>query len=291
MFHPEGKEGSRRDPSRITLKEMATARKIPEPDLFAEKLEAWGVKAADWHAKDVKNRLAKTKLPLADQLVLFSTAEHIAEAEKAKHSWNLKVKAPRYTAVSKIATSAARLSREISEMFPPPWADERARMGVLVAELAAFVEGTFTATKFVDRNYSVRQAAAMVRSIKQARSAGGCVYWELLADLSWLASGKSGERVSERTVRRYLEGQRKCESPVRAYWRRNGKLIVTAILRNPLQKTVSPNWVHTPKQGPPQFVGPKTKRQLKAIDAFTEIAKRYLEASDPPNSKAAKKRS
>jgi hypothetical protein len=289
MYHPEGKEGSGRDLFRITLREMATARKIPDPDLFAEKLEAWGVKPDDLHAKDVKKRLAKTQLSLADQTLLFSTAERIAEAEKVKVAWNLKVIGPRYSNLSRIVIAAARLSKEIREVFPPPWTDNRTRMGTLIAELAALIEGTFTATTIVDRDYTVLAASAMVRSMRRVRSSKGRICWDLLRELSWLASGKSAGRISDRSLRRYLDDQRRLRSPVWAHLRRNFKLIIEAIQRNPLQKSASPNWAYNPHDGPPRLVaGRATKRQRNANEAFTEIARQYLIASDALDSRTAK---
>ena len=258
---------------------------LPGTELLGERIEKWGVRPDDPGANDVRGRLARIQLSVGDQFWFLETAERIAEAEKAKAAWNPKAKAAQYLDLCKIVTAAARLSKEISEVFPPPWTEERARMGLLVAELAAFIEGTLAATMVVNKNAAVSLASATVRTMKEHRKPKSRVYWELLQDLIWLASAKTAGRMSERSVRRYVEDQRMSRSPGRDYWRRNFKLIQEAVRLNPLQKPASPKLIHDPRGGPPQPVdGGASRGQHKAIEAFTEIARLYLEASDPPNS-------
>ena len=260
-------------------------RELPGTELLGERLEKWGVRPDDPGADAVRGRLARIQLSVGDQFWFLETAERIAEAEKAKAAWNPKAKAAQYLDLCKIVTAAARLSKEISEVFPPPWTEERARMGLLVAELAAFIEGTLAATMVVNKNAAVSLASATVRTMKEHRKPKSRVYWELLQDLIWLASAKTAGRMSERSVRRYVEDQRMSRSPGRDYWRRNFKLIQEAVRLNPLQKPASPKLIHDPRGGPPQPVdGGASRGQRKAIEAFTEIASLYVEASDPPNS-------
>jgi hypothetical protein len=228
----------------------AGPRELPGTELLGERLKKWGVRPDDPGADAVRRRLARIQLTVGDQFWLFETAESIAEAEKAKAAWNPKAKAAQYTNLCKIVTAAARLSKEISEVFPPPWTDERARMGLLVAELAAFIEGTLAATMVVNKNFSVSLASATVRTMKRRRSPESRVYWELLQDLIGLASAKKAGRISERSVRRYVEDQRMSRSPARAYWRRNFKLIQEAVRLNPLQKPTSSKLVHAARGGP-----------------------------------------
>ena len=281
------------------LRPLATARARPQKslgtELLAERLRIWGVRPDDPEARAVKSQLARMRLSVEDQLWMLETAERIAEAERAKAAWNPKAQIAAYMTLCKVGTAAARLSREISELFPPPWTGERARVGLLLAELAAFIEGILTTTMIVKNSVAGAVASSTVRTMKQRRSPGGRIHWELLGDLCWLASGRTSRRISERSVRRYLDDQRRPRSPVAAYWKRNFKLVREAIRRNPLQKAPSPNWAYDPSDGPPRPVSmPASRAQRKAIEAFTEIAARYIGVSRPLNgtaTKAAKKRS
>jgi hypothetical protein len=281
------------------LRQLATVRPRPQEssgtELLAERLRIWGVRPDDPLARAVKSQLARMRLSVEDQLWLLETAERIAEAERAKAAWNPKAQIASYMTLCKVSTAAARLSREISELFPPPWTDERAHVGDLVAELAGFIEGIFTATMIVVNGVAGAVANMTVRAMKHQRSLGGRVHWELLGDLCWLASGRTNRRISERSVRRYLDDQRRPRSPVAAYWKRNFKLVREAIRRNPLQKAPSPHWAYDPSEGPPRPVSmPASRAQRKAIEAFTEIAAKYIGMSRPLNGtapKAAKKRS
>lgn len=270
------------------LRLRAGPLEVDGTELFAEKLRIWGVQPDDPDAAAVRGQLERIRLSVDDQSWLLETSENIAKAERAKAAWNPKGDLAQYMNLCKIATAAARLSKEIGELFSPPWTDERAPMGALVAELAAFIEGNFNATTVIGQDVSVAVATATVRAMKQRRSRNSHVHWELISDLVWLASAKKA-RISERSVRRYLEDQRRPRTPVRDYWRRNFKLIREALRLNPLQKPASPSWVYDPSSGPPRPIsGGASKRQRKAIEAFTGMARQYLEAPDPPNSKAAK---
>jgi len=253
----------------------ARPRELPGTELFGDRLKTWGVRPDDPSVVAVRSWLARIKLSIGDQFWLLETAERIAEAEKAKAAWNPKAEAAQDLRLCKIVTAAARLIQEIKAVFPAPWTDERARIGLLVAELAAFLEGTLAATMVVNKNASVSMASATVRTMKQHRSPKSRIYWELLQDLIWLASAKTAGRISERSARRYVEDQRMSRSPARAYWRRNFKLIQEAVRLNPLQKPASPKGVHDPGGA----------LEGKAIDAFTEIARLYMEVSDLPDSR------
>lgn len=266
---------------------------LPGTEVLAERLKIWGVRFDDPDAVAVTRRMARIRLSVGDQLWLFETAERIAEAEKAKAAWNPKAKATQYLNFCKIVKAAARLTIEVSKVFPPPWTEERARMGRFVGEMAAFMEGVLAATMIVTQNSAVFLASATVTNMKQSRPPKSRLYWELLQDLIWLASAKRAGRMSERSVRRYVEGQRRARSPARAYWRRNFKLIQEAIRLNSPQKPSSSKSIDD-LRGPRADRG-FSKAQLKAIEAFTEIAQLYLQASDALDfsrgPKAAKKRS
>ena len=182
-------------------------------DLLAEKLQIWGVQPDDPDAAAVRRQLERIRLSVDDQSWLLETSENIAKAERAKAAWNPKSKRAQYMHLCKIGTAAARLSKDIRELFPPPWTDERAPMSALVAELAAFIEGNVNATTVIGQDFSVAVATATVRDMKQRRSRNSHVHWELISELVWLASAKTAARISERSVRRYLEDQRRPRRP------------------------------------------------------------------------------
>ena len=252
--------------------------------MLGERLKKWGVPPDDLTGDTVKRRMTKIQLSVGDQLWLLETAERIAAAEKAKAAWNPKAKASQDLRLYKIVTAAARLIKEIGAMFPPPWTEERARLGAFVAEMAAFLEGTLAATMVVQKNEVVSMASAMVRTMKQHRMPKSGVYWELLQDLVWLASAQKAGRISERSVRRYLEKQRMSGSAARAYWKRHFKLIQEAVRLTPLQKPPSAKAVQDRGGGATRPTDDPCAGQHKAIEAFTEIARLYLEASDFPKS-------
>jgi len=237
--------------------------------------------------------MARTRLSPQDQFLLLATADSIAEAERVKATWTSKSKRTQCANLGRVAVAAARLSKEISEAFPPPWTDDLVQIGVLLAKLGAFIEGVFTATMQV-RELAVTSARAWVRIMKQNRPANRRVYWELIQNLTWLASGKRGAPISERTVRRYSQPSTSPRSPLRRYWQRNIRLIIETLQLCPYQTPAPPDRVYSPRYGPPrivQFI--PTRRQRKAIQAFTEIAEQCIERSNPPNrnaKKAARKR-
>lgn len=275
-------------------------RELPGTELLGERLKTWGVRPDDPSAGAVRRRLARIQLSIESQFWLLETAERIAEAEKAKAAWNPKAKASQDLRLCKIVTAAARLIKEVSEVFPPPWTEERARLGLLVSEMAAFMEATLVATMVVEKNASVSLASATVRTMKQNRAPKSPVYWELLQDLVWLASAKK-RRISERSVRRYVTDQHVSRSPTRAYLRRNFKVIQEAARINPLEKPASlPQGSRAPREGttePPD--GGAVREQRMAIEAFTSIVRRSKDTSDSRKilrlknfaSKAAKERS
>jgi hypothetical protein len=264
-----------------TAAATARPRELPGTELLGERLKTWGVRPDDPSVDAVRRRLARIQLSIVDQSWLLETAERIAAAEKAKAAWNPKAKASQDLRLYKIVTAAARLIQEISAVFPPPWTEERARLGLLVAEMAAFLEGTLAATMVVNKNAVVSLASATARAMKQHRSPKSRVYWELLQDLIWLASAKTAGRISERSVRRYVEDQRMSRSAARAYWRRHFKLIQEAVRLNPLEKPVFPKGFRAPRGGATRPVdGGAFRAQRKAIEVFTEIARLYGESSD-----------
>ena len=268
------------DPRKI-LQSLATMaarqRQLPATEPLGERLKKWGVQPGDPDAASVRRRLARSQLSAEDQFWLFEAAERIAAAERAKAAWNPKAKAAHYLRLCKLVTAAARLNKDISTVFLPPWTDDRARIGLLVAELAAFIEGDLTATMIVNKSASVSLASATVRTMKQHRPPESRLYWELLQDLIWLVSAKTAARISERSVRRYVDAEHVSWSPVRAYWRRNFKLIQEGV-RNPPQKPASPKSAHdlADALGRPLGRG-VSEGQRKAIEAFSEIARKYVE--------------
>jgi hypothetical protein len=264
----------------VSLQHLATvAARPPElagTELLGERLKRWGVQSDDPSVIAVRKQLARIQLSIEDQFWMFETAERIAAAEKAKAAWNPKAKAAQNLRLCKVVTAAARLIQEISAVFPPPWTEQRARLGLLVAEMAAFLEGTLAATMVVNKNAAVSLASATVRTMKQQRSPKGRVYWELLQDLVWLASGKTAGRISERSVRRYLEDQRMAESSARAYWRRHFELIQAAVRLTPLQDPAPPKGDDGPGGGKTRPVdGADLRGQPNAIEAFREMVKLY----------------
>jgi hypothetical protein len=188
----------------------------------------------------VRRRLATIQLSVEDQFWLLEAAERIAAAERAKAAWNPKAKAAQYLHLCKLVTAAARLNKDISAVFPPPWTDDRERIGLLVAELAAFIQGALTATMIVNKNASVALARATVRTMKQHRPPTSRLNWALLQDLIWLVSAKKAARISERSLRRYVDEERVSLSPVRAYWKRNFKLIQEGVRCNLPQSVWQP---------------------------------------------------
>jgi len=249
---------------------------LPGTELLAQKFKSWGVPPDDLTVNAVRRRMARIQLSIEDQYWLLETAEHIAAAETAKAAWNPKAKASEDLPLYKLVTAGARLIKKIAAVFPPPWTGERARLGAFVADMAAFLEGTLAATMVVDKNVVVSLASATARSMKQQRPPGGRVYWELLQDLIGLASSKTAGRISERSVRRYVEEQRMSQSAARAYWRKHFKLIQEAVRLAPLEKPASFQGVQGSRKGATRPVDARGReRQRKAIEAFKVIAKLY----------------
>ena len=293
------------------LHQLASARPRPvksqRSDLFREQLEAWGIPLDDAEGMATKERLEKTRPVLSTkaQILLFLTAEEITEAEKAKNAYNLKANRDRYTALCKNAIAAARLVKNIREMFPPPWIGVHSRIGTLLAGLAPFIEGTFSATMHIGKDLSRMKAHAMIQTAKRhGAKEKSRMHYELIADLIWLASGKNF-RISERSVRRYLTESSRSE-PMWPYWKRNWNLLQYALRFSPSPKVsgklLIPRGPSTraskagerPPKPPRPVPRAASKGQRKAIEAFTEVARLYLEAplSSPVRvAKAAQKRS
>jgi len=276
-----------------SLTQMANEQPLEssQPELFAQKLQSWGIREDDLDSKAVRKRLNKRRLSRDDQYWLFVTAEALARAERAKVAHNPKAD-DRYHELSKLAAFAARLMTEIDRLFPPPWIRDRARIAALVASLGAFVEGSFNATMMADVHLAKTNARAILQTMKNRRP-NQSYNWELLADLTWLASGKRS-RPDERTIRRYLD-QTPSRSPTRAYWRRNWSLLQKALSLIPSQKPTPPNWTYDPVRDglprPIQLV--PSRRQRKAIQSFTEVARNALSTPNPSQrkqQKAAQKR-
>jgi hypothetical protein len=283
MVFDEDAQGLRHNSShkkRMTLQELANVQKRPivsETEPFEKKLKSWGIREDDIDARASRDWLARVRLSPGEQDWLFRSAEAIAEAERAKAAYNPKSDA-QYNELCNITASAARLTKEICRMFPPPWIEEQKHIGALVARLAAFVEGGFNATKMIDVREAVGGAASVLKAMTRNRQPKQRFYWDQIATLSWLASGKNGARISERTVRRYVKGQSSRPSPAQACWRRNRRIVWEALWLNPLQRPLPSDWKYEPERdGLPRLIAASAfRRQRNAIEAFTEIAKYAL---------------
>jgi len=174
-------------------------------------------------------------------------------------------------------------------MFPPPWTGAQTSIGILLAGLAAFIEGCFGATMFIGKDLSVSKARAMIRVTKQHRSKEKRrMHFELIAELVWLASGQR-TRISESSVRRYL-GKTRSEHPMSSFWKRHWRLLQEALRFSPPLNVRSKSLIsrrsssrpYNSSKGPPKpprpVPGVPSRGQRKSIEAFTECARIYLEA-------------
>jgi hypothetical protein len=192
------------------------------PELwFLRKWGCWREEVLeDPRTGDILKRLYKVwpRLSADQRRVYLQAAESIAEAEKSKSTLNPRGTRERYMRLSKSAIAAAKLVQELSLIFPPPWAGEKAKIGELLFGLASFVSGARLATIPFEVDMTVDDASDLLRAAKKKikRRVGG-MRWELLRDLVWLASGRSRE-LDERTVRRYLDKQQTARNPVAAFW-------------------------------------------------------------------------
>jgi hypothetical protein len=194
-------------------------------------LKKWGCPIQELvfepRAAEVLSQMYKLwpRLTPNERRLYLETAESIAEAEKAKSIWNPKTTRERHIRVAKTAIAAAKLVREISSIFPPPWLGDEAEIGELVFELTSFISGTMDATFPWTRGAAIRTASGLLRTTKTriSRKTGG-MKWELLRDLVWLASGKKLD-LDERAVRRYLGKQPSQKDLAAAYWRPNWPIV------------------------------------------------------------------
>ena len=206
-------------------------RRLIAERLFDERLSKWGLRGDDLNAKNVRERFAKLSLRLSEQTLrqLLETAESIGSAENAKAGHNPKANRKQYRRLSRTAVSAARLAIEIAEILPPPWEAERAPIGVLVAGLASFIDGALMATLSASGESSAKLRAAH-KSLSSTRrplnARTGKTHWELIRDLVWLVSGTKRTRISERSIRRYLEQPKRPRIPEKGYWNSHWNLLV-----------------------------------------------------------------
>ena len=203
-------------------------RRLLATRLFDERLGKWGLQVDDLHANAVRERFVNLSVRLSETSLegLLQTAESISRAEKAKATWNPKVNRKQNRRLSRTAVSAARLAQELAEIFPPPWEAERAPIGALISGLASFMKGALMATmhQSAESFLEVRNARKMLQATQRPlNKKTGMMHWQLIADLVWLASGKTRAHLSERTVRRYVEEprQRLLGRLERDYWNRH----------------------------------------------------------------------
>ncbi len=286
MVSNAGDKGARhkdRRSRKITIYDLMSAQEESEAAIFEALrrnpeylfLQEWGFRlgelADDPRTFDILTRLHRIwpRLSAGDRELYLRTADRIAEAEIAKITWNPKAGAKRYVKLAKSALSAARLVRELSLIFPPPWAEEEAVIGDLVFELASFISGTVAATLPWDRDRAVDSATDLLRTAKKriVRKAGR-MHWELIRDLVWLASRKK-IAPDERTVRRYLAEQKRAKTPANACWKGNWELIGNAFglakswrAQHPKADDEGPDWV---------ALGPSLRSE-----PFELAARRYL---------------
>lgn len=194
--------------------------------LFDERLEKWGLHSADSNAENVRERFIKLSrgLPESSLEALLQAAEFINRVEKAKAAWNPKTNRLKYRRLSRLAISAAILTKEIAEIFPSPWAGQSAPIGALVGGLVELVHGTLMATTaaYRDRLVAAGSARKALRSVRELLvKKTGKTHWALVRDLVWLASGTKGVAPSERTIRRYLVRPGEPLIPEKSYWNRH----------------------------------------------------------------------
>jgi hypothetical protein len=241
-------------------------------------LERWGCPIPELvfepRGSEILRRMYKLWRRLtADQRRMYlQTAERIAEAEKAKSTWNPKASRERSIYLAKSAVAAARLVRELSLIFPPPWLGDENKLGELVFGLASYIRGTLDATVPWERDEAVDAASGVLRTAKKriARRTGG-MRWELLRDLVWLASGKMRD-LDERDVRRYLDKQRSAKNLAEGYLRPNWELMGSACL-------LAKQWRAQPKEPdkpkPSSLYGQLGGPSLDS-ESHTKAALRYL---------------
>jgi hypothetical protein len=201
------------------------------PDAESWYQQRWG---ADLQAKSILVRWRKLSLRLSPEYreLYLKTAESIAAAEEAKKASKSGIDRRRFARLAKTALAAAKLAKDLSAMFPPPWKDERAAIGALIEGLSSFVEASLHASFLDHLDKATGRAGDLLRTTraKVSRKTERGVDWGLLSDLAWLASNKTIDRPDERTVRRYLDSRHEAKNPSEAYWKRaDWKLIQNSL--------------------------------------------------------------
>ena len=212
------------------LEYAAIYKSVLEPAVA--RLATWGIHdTTDPEVKPILDRVRAfwPRLSPEDRELYLRTAESIAEAERAKAGKPRATRA-QHARLSRNAVSAAQLALEIGAMFPPPWTGDRAPVGTLIENLASFIEGSVGAT-FQAPIFEVTKAKALLKMTRASigKKTRG-INWELLRDLAWLASGKKMELPDERTIRRYLDGERSRPNPAADRWKRNWPTVRDAVL-------------------------------------------------------------
>jgi hypothetical protein len=207
-------------------------RKILAERLVTERFRQWGLQANDLDAKDVGERFAKLSLRMPEETLrlILETTERIARAEGAKAKCNPKANPKRNQCLSRTAVRAASLAIEIAKIFPPPWEAEQEPIGILIAGLASFMDGALMATTHLSRETlsKLRNARRMLHStLRPLKTKTGKTHWRIIQELAWLASGKGGARLSERSIRRFLEKPNLPRIPERNYWNKHWNLLVS----------------------------------------------------------------
>ena len=241
-------------------------------------LQKWGVppdeSSSDPRTSTILSQLYKVwpRLTADERRLYLQTAERIAEAEKAKGAWNPKASRKRSIRLTKSAVAAAKLVRELSSIFPPPWERDEGKIGELVFGLASFIAGVLPATFPWDRDSAVDTASDTLRTAKKkiARKTGG-MRWELLRDLVWLASGKRD--LNERTVRRYLDKRQHAKNPLDAFWRPHRESMENAF-------RLARQWRRTQLEEPSKRYRPAPLLEPSGLsfdsEPFEQAARKYL---------------
>lgn len=194
-------------------------------DIFSR----WDIPDDDLNAKAISKELERTWQnwsPYARHLLL-TAAEHIAHAERAKEqAQNFRRDAGAKRRLTRLAVEglqAARLAKMIATRCPPPWSDEQSAIRQMVTQLVDFVSCSLRETMIIDDHVATQLAGMMLDEL--ALPANGSPSRDLIARLSWLASGQKGEPLNESSIRRYAIRARPRAAAAR-YWSRSWKLIV-----------------------------------------------------------------
>jgi hypothetical protein len=175
--------------------------------MLALALEFWGVSSGHLNVRPIVERLSKVwkKWEPTTRAVLLVTADAIAAAERARSVSPSPTQRSKTIQLSRSIVGAAKLSKELRAMFPPPWDGERAWLGHLYLHLSEYIRGAIRGVVDADRASPVFIAKAHVELLISETSAQGTrSHWELLALLVWLAGGMKGNPRSESTMRRWV---------------------------------------------------------------------------------------